>query len=342
MIRREHRTQALRRQLVDLHPLHKNPLVIQTRAAELEKLLREQVRHARHPRMTRFTDDEIVTVWRHAQKSARIVDDQLRARIVEWSIVHVIEVLRSVNCSRFEFDARHRLNRRLQHRSDRHTRRIADDQSRFHLRRNEQRDLPEHHLRRHVVDAVRRVGAAVDGHRHCVLVPANRNRRRRTFLIHQQLVNVGVLFRRFICRPLACLREHTDQTVVSTDRKIREIHPRRDDEQHDCEDRRQADRETALQRRIACPLGGFVSDACDQEAAGRCEQQRKPRARLRYQHETGDERTGNRSNRVHCISTAHACHRFRSIAAGPDEHERHHHAHQQRWNQDQQSRRKNL
>src|SRR6185369_2096204 len=97
LIRRQHRSQTLRRKLVNLHPLHPNSIITQPRPPELKKLLREQVRDARHPRMTRLTHDHVVTIRRHTQKRSRIVDDQRRAWIVERSVVHMIEKLRTRN-----------------------------------------------------------------------------------------------------------------------------------------------------------------------------------------------------------------------------------------------------
>ena len=140
--------------------------------------------------MARLAHDDVVTIRGHAQKRPRIVDDQIRARIVERTVVDVIEELRSGNSARLKLDTRHRLNRRLQHRADRDAGRISDNQPLSIFGAISNGNCPKHHLRRHVVDAVRRICAPVDRHRDGVLVATHRNRGSWPFLIHQQLMNV--------------------------------------------------------------------------------------------------------------------------------------------------------
>src|SRR5581483_9973736 len=80
--------------LVGLDPLREDAVRAEAPGGQLVEVAREEVRDAGHPGVRRLGDDDVVGLVRREQDVARVVLEEVDARIAERTVVDVAEVLR--------------------------------------------------------------------------------------------------------------------------------------------------------------------------------------------------------------------------------------------------------
>src|SRR4051812_35244318 len=112
---REDGSQAAGRELVGLKPLHEQSTFTQMISSQRKKFAGKKIRDAGHPWMAGLADDDVVIRRRNAQVSAGVIDDHMQTRIIEGTIVDVLEIMRRGHGRGLKFDAFHRSHGRLQY-----------------------------------------------------------------------------------------------------------------------------------------------------------------------------------------------------------------------------------
>src|SRR5688572_23457308 len=72
--RLEHRRYQRRRNLVELHPLHEQPLLIEVMLDATVELVSEKARDAAYPRIGGFGNDDVVALLVRREKGFRVLD----------------------------------------------------------------------------------------------------------------------------------------------------------------------------------------------------------------------------------------------------------------------------
>lgn len=96
-------------QRIGIDPYAGNPAFGESGPTELKVLAREQIAHAGDPGIRGFGDDDVVRLRRYRQEVAPIVNEDVRAGVVENGIVEPIEVAAGLEHARFDLHAVHGL-----------------------------------------------------------------------------------------------------------------------------------------------------------------------------------------------------------------------------------------
>ena len=140
--------------LVEGHPLRDEAARLEALLHELEVLLGVERGRALHPGMDRVGRDDVELLLGGEDIVARVVVDDLHARIVHHVVVLVLEVrrdlLRHERLDLADDDALHR--RVLRERPGRHARAAAHDEHGLRVRMKQRRHMAEHALQAHVGD----------------------------------------------------------------------------------------------------------------------------------------------------------------------------------------------
>ena len=194
--RRDDRRQRRRIERVELHPLQQPSAGRQRTVRDGEELAREQVRDAAHPGVRRLRDDDVVALLGRREVRARVVEHQVHARVVERAAAHVVEQVRRLDDRGLDLDRVDALDVGMRRdRARGHPRGVADHQHLLRRRAEQQRQLPEQHLGRHVAEA-RRVDLAVDAQRQDAALAVHRHRRVDAVAVEHQLAVGAAVDRR--------------------------------------------------------------------------------------------------------------------------------------------------
>ena len=144
-----------------MQPLAEYAVRVQPPPHHLVVLDGEQIRHAGHPRIGRFADDDVVLARLGQQMVAAVVqNDTGLAGVLIGQSIDALEVRRRLDHGRFDFGTVPLVFRIRQSRTEGRAAAKADDQAAFRRGMQEHRQVPGQNLCAHV-DAGRCIGLAV-------------------------------------------------------------------------------------------------------------------------------------------------------------------------------------